>query len=137
MCKQGSPPHMRGKVVVMVFPFLKVGITPAHAGKSRMKMSLINLTQDHPRTCGEKKKHSVLKMERKGSPPHMRGKVCNFQWKIISCRITPAHAGKSTSFPFYRRCGQDHPRTCGEKSSSCILFSQSCGSPPHMRGKVS
>ena len=30
---RGSPPHTRGKVILLVFCALVLGITPAHAGK--------------------------------------------------------------------------------------------------------
>ena len=52
----------------------KIGITPAHAGKSRRfnVMSLENW--DHPRTCGEKDPAAEIGDAVTGSPPHMRGK---------------------------------------------------------------
>ena len=52
--KQGSPPHMRGKVVLPLWLPLLTGITPAHAGKSRPKATQDAAGRDHPRTCGEK-----------------------------------------------------------------------------------
>ena len=49
--------------------------------------------------------------------------------------ITPAHAGKSrTSIPIVI-CRKDHPRTRGEKRTSCRSASITRGSPPHTRGK--
>ena len=51
-------------------------------------------------------------------------------------RITPAYAGKREvsriSFPIY----EDHPRLCGEKSYSHVIFRHCSGSPPPMRGKA-
>ena len=29
------------------------GITPAHAGNRLVRLSVLSLTEDHPRTCGE------------------------------------------------------------------------------------
>ena len=52
-----------------------------------------------------------------GSPPHMRGKVCDGQWQKAESRITPAYAGKSAM--------KNHSNTTVS------------GSPPHVRGKVS
>ena len=50
----GSPPHMRGKDV-MISPELDSGrITPAHAGKRFYSEKPENFEKDHPRTCGEK-----------------------------------------------------------------------------------
>ena len=51
---QGSPPHMRGKVIRIYSPDDKERITPAHAGKSRRCHSSCVPYWDHPRTCGEK-----------------------------------------------------------------------------------
>ena len=67
----------------------------------------------------------------------MRGKVMLPILPTISGRITPAYAGKRQAF--YHRCGapKDHPRLCGEKSTTGIRVNGSSGSPPPMRGKVS
>ena len=50
-------------------------ITPAHAGKSRPLNLSTTGTKDHPRTCGEKMANMTLNRQKRGSPPHMRGKV--------------------------------------------------------------
>ena len=34
--RAGSPPRMRGKLVVVYFQCARLGITPAHAGKTRL-----------------------------------------------------------------------------------------------------
>ena len=51
---EGSPPHARGKVVLIRFIHRDGGITPARAGKSDAKQGKHPLFQDHPRTRGEK-----------------------------------------------------------------------------------
>ena len=71
----GSPPHMRGTVVVKRHQTGGYRITPAHAGNSFIFCFNFSLHQDHPRTCGEQ-----LELLRGfgvvvGSPPHMRGTV--------------------------------------------------------------
>ena len=71
----GSPPHMRGKVCAMPSSQSNVGITPAHAGKRSTRVVRFPLSEDHPRTCGEKVKGYGV-------------------WSS-TYRITPAHAGKS------------------------------------------
>ena len=50
----GSPPHMRGKAVIVLDNFTILGITPAHAGKSVSDKTPHSFRWDHPRTCGEK-----------------------------------------------------------------------------------
>ena len=57
----------------------------------------------------------------------------HFQFKHP--RITPAPAGKTKiTCHFYLR-KLDHPRTCGENSSTSLLRYIIGGSPPHLRGK--
>ena len=51
--------------------------------------------EDHPRTCGEKSIVIKFNNVKKGSPPHMRGKVRESKTGKTRRRITPAHAGKS------------------------------------------
>ena len=72
--RKGSPPHMRGKAKTCVYSTIKMGITPAHAGKSVAHVPDPVGVGDHPRTCGEKYALIAKKGLRKGSPPHMRGK---------------------------------------------------------------
>ena len=50
----GSPPPMRGKGIVSAFTTLVTGITPAYAGKSPILSNVHEVSQDHPRLCGEK-----------------------------------------------------------------------------------
>ena len=86
---------MRGKAVSDAAAVGVWGITPAHAGKSRILWDSFKHFMDHPRACGEKGRSSVHDLRRLGSPPRMRGKaalVIGFDRRI---RITPAHAGKS------------------------------------------
>ena len=70
----GSPPHMRGKVKVRKSLTVLLRITPAHAGKRVFRKSISVRIGDHPRTCGEKGFHTYTYTNKKGSPPHMRGK---------------------------------------------------------------
>ena len=91
------------------------GITPAHAGKSRLAGKVLPARRDHPRTRGEKHVHK---------PPHH-----------IGVGITPAHAGKSAA-PARLCCPSwDHPRTRGEKTIFLLDHASVVGSPPHTRGK--
>ena len=71
----GSPPRMRGKVVVLDLHQLCGGITPAYAGKSWPWQRAAWRTRDHPRVCGEKQNQAISIREEAGSPPRMRGKV--------------------------------------------------------------
>ena len=85
---------MRGKVLDKPFSQRRCRITPAYAGKRRMKPLASYGTRDHPRLCGEKPilEQSVAIDE--GSPPPMRGKVTRSGQLLFPFRITPAYAGK-------------------------------------------
>ena len=71
----GSPPHVRGRDIVVVLILMHLGITPACAGK-RLELHMEQLGQwDHPRMCGEEHPHSFAQLLLLGSPPHVRGRV--------------------------------------------------------------
>ena len=65
----------------------------------------------------------------------MRGKaVIEFESSEFN-RITPAYAGKRIARGRFNLLDQDHPRLCGEKSTSVEVSANVLGSPPPMRGK--
>ncbi len=97
-------------------PARLVGITPAHAGKRKSKMTISIQKQDHPRTRGEK--------------------MASNTYEAVGNRITPAHAGKSLQWVEAMCFVKDHPRTRGEKSASILTAGLVIGSPPHTRGKA-
>ena len=51
---KGSPPPMRGKVLIILRESILLRITPAYAGKSFRKTAVRHAIKDHPRLCGEK-----------------------------------------------------------------------------------
>ena len=127
---------MRGKVIERAQCEARLGITPAHAGKSIGGGVLLLPQGDHPRPCGEKVAPLLPAELEAGSPPPMRGQGCCRRSKTLPARITPAHAGKRV-----RRGGGvlgllDHPRPCGEKSMQQHRAMSKTGSPPPMRGKA-
>ena len=73
---QGSPPRMRGKGLTLDLDAEAGGITPAYAGKSPAQQGYKGQGWDHPRVCGEKFKGRKTIWTSPGSPPRMRGKVC-------------------------------------------------------------
>ena len=90
----GSPPRMRGKACLTLIIRLLLGITPAYAGKRRSIGRLSQPTRDHPRVCGEKCSSVRSASHRRGSPPRVRGKVCDLTIIRVHHGITPAYAGK-------------------------------------------
>ena len=135
-CRPGSPPRMRGKGQVVELGGPGVRITPAYAGKSAQKWSIMAKKRDHPRVCGEKGHALGRPLPLRGSPPRMRGKVLVAVDAGRTFGITPAYAGKSVHVPGIGVFFRDHPRVCGEK----FIFNEYLhifqGSPPRMRGKV-
>ena len=70
------------------------------------------------------------------SPPHARGRLVQVVHCLVSVRITPACAGKTSGCrPGRIRCGH-HPRMRGEDTSGRRTTGTSPGSPPHARGRL-
>ena len=107
---------MRGKGLKLRDDDLRLGITPACAGKSFFCLVHIDGKQDHPRVCGEKytlararvyvlgitpacagksAKSTGTGRRCTGSPPRVRGKGNLNKRPLEKKRITPACAGKS------------------------------------------
>ena len=126
---------MRGKEDGTTHWTINDGITPACAGKSLIRSRTGGLCRDHPRVCGEKGFRERVGRRCPGSPPRVRGKDSLLMLLSSLSRITPACAGKRSSFPVSRLLSRDHPRVCGEKSTSAIHRSGLTGSPPRVRGK--
>ena len=128
---------MRGKVLLHRHFHDKLGITPACAGKSGCRESAEKPSEDHPRVCGEKVFAPARSHTNTGSPPRVRGKDHDDDRRKRNVRITPACAGKRCRSSNRFSANQDHPRVCGEKSSTLIITSGATGSPPRVRGKES
>ena len=111
----GSPPRMRGKGVKQSNSRIRMGITPAYAGKRGWKNCIEKPLGDHPRVCGEKPARRRALKRATGSPPRMRGKGADLSTVTASTRITPAYAGKSSRVSSFLWLFWDHPRVCGEK----------------------
>ena len=131
----GSPPRMRGKAIVIQRVDRLGGITPACAGKRTPLLTPRSVTWDHPRVCGEKPESGRWGEQDAGSPPRMRGKAPRFLIAKGLFRITPAYAGKSVKVNEPDCLPRDHPRVCGEKTSSNVPERKNPGSPPRMQGK--
>ena len=91
----GSPPRMRGKPVLGGKAPARVGITPAHAGKTARTARPSTRRRDHPRACGENAQPQLNSSFQAGSPPRMRGKRIKLCDQRRYLGITPAHAGKT------------------------------------------
>ena len=132
----GSPPLTRGKAESGKGAVMKVGITPAYAGKSSLTIAEGDGPGDHPRLRGEKRREHAAADCREGSPPLTRGKGLWGYPRCFYIRITPAYAGKSFASLFSALIARDHPRLRGEKSAMRGSPARRTGSPPLTRGKV-
>ena len=131
----GSPPRVRGKLVVFGCVRFAAGITPACAGKTHIAPRLFLTFRDHPRVCGENCVSSTVPPAKRGSPPRVRGKLLYPASKNILPGITPACAGKTNYGAEGQGHGWDHPRVCGENDAAAELHIPELGSPPRVRGK--
>ena len=112
--EDGSPPRMRGKPLVLFLINSGLRITPAHAGKTGTRLWCTAGSADHPRACGENDPAIDIENDEYGSPPRMRGKLCEVFVARVAARITPAHAGKTLAAKQRHSKDSDHPRACGE-----------------------
>ena len=117
----GSPPHMRGKGIQKRDGGVRVGITPAYAGKREVYFRAMHRPWDHPRICGEKSHERTHQAVNEGSPPHMRGKALLRERRHCVVGITPAYAGKREFTSGRCIALGDHPRICGEKQLDGLL----------------
>ena len=92
---QGSPPQVRGKLLVIAVAACKRRITPAGAGKTSSGSLLQAVCWDHPRRCGENCSLIFALTSMPGSPPQVRGKLYRAAGIAEKYRITPAGAGKT------------------------------------------
>ena len=131
----GSPPHVRGKVFQIDRFDCLAGITPACAGKSKPNTIQSRPDKDHPRMCGEKSIVRKASFDPQGSPPHVRGKELPSDRLYLTCRITPACAGKSFRLPVQDALLRDHPRMCGEKQDEPQFIADFLRITPACAGK--
>ena len=132
----GSPPQVRGKHNAYYIRNNPLRITPAGAGKTKMQYHNYIGHWDHPRRCGENHSRREQKRRRHGSPPQVRGKLGFPSPLFDSHRITPAGAGKTRRCCRLSYCQKDHPRRCGENSSTTSKTSLRSGITPAGAGKT-
>ena len=110
----GSPPRVRGKRIEIDGNNNVHRITPACAGKTFCLRLSRPYYRDHPRVCGENAGVLHYGINKKGSPPRVRGKQKYCTAIEESFRITPACAGKTVLDELIDNAEWDHPRVCGE-----------------------
>ena len=110
------------------------GITPAGAGTCSFCDLLQHCTKDHPRGCGDMIQEISIEHLTGGSPPRVRGHGTKLVDVHAHGRITPAGAGICGNVQKTFANRWDHPRGCGDMSSSSRRVWPLWGSPPRVRG---
>ena len=131
-----SPPRMRGRRDLMLYPSHLLSVTPAYAGKTVLIVSTTLLMVSHPRVCGEDRVCASDFRRRNGSPPRMRGRRQRLPPRDRRHGITPAYAGKTKYALRDASRRADHPRVCGERQGLAHEFQRRSGSPPRVRGAL-
>ena len=110
------------------------GDHPRVCGEQKIFNSCIAIIPDHPRVCGEQMPPVYTASCSPGSPPRVRGPVCDMAAPPVRFRITPACAGDRRP-PGHQSAGcRDHPRVCGEQAAGAYRTRRGVGSPPRVRG---
>ena len=132
----GSSPRMRGKLRVTDATENRVGLIPAHAGKTAADSDCFESARAHPRACGENAHIFEGEGGRGGSSPRMRGKLPESPRDLARLGLIPAHAGKTLRQDDYETLEPAHPRACGENIPKNRMPRKYAGSSPRMRGKL-
>ena len=110
------------------------GIIPAYAGNTNSVSHTLGTSGDHPRVCGEHRPVSESAQTLLGSSPRMRGTPAAWPARSASKWIIPAYAGNTICRFRSNRDRRDHPRVCGEHSTTPVVTPKQQGSSPRMRG---
>ena len=131
----GSSPLTRGKPPRRDTSADRLGLIPAHAGKTPARRRSRPSPRAHPRSRGENYTHATTRDNVRGSSPLTRGKRRQAQGYRPSCGLIPAHAGKTSRRACRSRRTWAHPRSRGENAWKAVLQGIADGSSPLTRGK--
>ena len=132
----GSSPLTRGKRGEDRFSRPRLGLIPAHAGKTANETNVKPYYEAHPRSRGENTRNHKLGLPGKGSSPLTRGKRCGQCCARGSARLIPAHAGKTAAREISDLLAWAHPRSRGENWQWIAGLASEVGSSPLTRGKL-
>ena len=132
----GSSPLTRGKRMVRVSETVRVGLIPAHAGKTGPTVGAGPPCGAHPRSRGENADDSIVHTPILGSSPLTRGKLGRRWLACGACGLIPAHAGKTSWDQPHVSTPPAHPRSRGENPGATHEAWTRAGSSPLTRGKL-
>ena len=131
----GSSPLTRGKPCRGWPQTARLGLIPAHAGKTRRRVSRPRSGRAHPRSRGENTYAGEDRNLALRSSPLTRGKRQRRPRRRPMSRLIPAHAGKTVGAAHECRYGGAHPRSRGENGGRPASRTRRMGSSPLTRGK--
>ena len=111
---QGSSPRGRGKRSSSPTHETAAGLIPARAGKTVPQARSWSPSSAHPRAGGENNKGGDGSGTSPGSSPRGRGKLGGGGLPLLSSRLIPARAGKTTQVVRITFVSTAHPRAGGE-----------------------
>ena len=133
--RSGSSPLTRGKPVRASRCLARLGLIPAHAGKTKGKAIVSFDPGAHPRSRGENDFKYLHGYAHQGSSPLTRGKPILHSAASAALRLIPAHAGKTLTVRVRRPITRAHPRSRGENPLTGRCPASGVGSSPLTRGK--
>ena len=111
---RGSSPLTRGKPLSRSVNWVRVGLIPAHAGKTTSNKTGSRSFGAHPRSRGENHRMKSVAASLMGSSPLTRGKPHRHHLRARRPGLIPAHAGKTTTPGEKPALSRAHPRSRGE-----------------------
>ena len=132
----GSSPLTRGKRVRQPDQRSRLGLIPAHAGKTLIISATSSMQRAHPRSRGENSRISRSWRSVMGSSPLTRGKRMDRRADTRREGLIPAHAGKTGLPGGVSKNTGAHPRSRGENGAAAGEVSARRGSSPLTRGKL-
>ena len=132
---RGSSPLTRGKPVRASRCLARLGLIPAHAGKTGVARYEDICGAAHPRSRGENPLGFLRSTRSAGSSPLTRGKHRHHRRLRRQPRLIPAHAGKTCPALSTGSARRAHPRSRGENVAGIYLSYRRRGSSPLTRGK--
>ena len=93
-----------------------------------------NETSVHPRACGERLCLRPGILFSRGSSPRLRGTDIMKNVTLQHTRFIPAPAGNGPACVEAPFCLSVHPRACGERPTSIMIWRIADGSSPRLRG---
>ena len=132
----GSSPLTRGKRLSSSVAIERMGLIPAHAGKTHQWRICATRSRAHPRSRGENLRIPTFDLPDRGSSPLTRGKRALFGVPFGGVGLIPAHAGKTMIPSMVVPRWAAHPRSRGENRRVTVGHVNRFGSSPLTRGKL-